>query len=302
MNLLITGGWNHTPAELDAIRSMGHQVHLMPNEKGPLPLPYEKVEGVICNGLFLHHPIERFTALRFIQLTSAGLDRVPLDYIRRQGIALYNARGVYSIPMAEFAVAGVLQFYKQTAFFRANQSLRRWSKHRGLLELHGKTVCILGCGDVGTECAKRFRAFGCRVIGVNRTAKADPAYDEIYGMEEGKRLLPLADVIIVSLALTEQTRNYLDAAAFSAMKKGCVLVNVARGPVVDTRAMLQKLQEGTLSAVLDVFDSEPLPSESPLWDLENVIITPHNSFIGEKNSQRLFSVIKENLTNGSNNR
>ena len=97
----------------------------------------------MCNGLFLYNSIERFTSLRLIQLTSAGLDRVPLDDIRARGIALHNAAGVYSVPMAEFAVCGILQLYKQSRFFAANQAQHKWEKHRGLLEISGKRVCIL---------------------------------------------------------------------------------------------------------------------------------------------------------------
>ena len=167
MKLLITGAWNCTNDQLNQIESMGHSVLFMQNEKDVLPCAYEEVEGVVCNGLFLSHPIEKFSNLRFIQLTSAGFDRVPMEYVKTHGIEIHNARGVYSIPMAEFALCGVLQLYKQSRFFLENQKQGRWEKHRGILELYGKTVCIVGCGNVGTECAKRFQAFGCNVLGVD---------------------------------------------------------------------------------------------------------------------------------------
>lgn len=121
MKLLITGAWKCTSEQLNQIESMGHSIVFMQNEKEELPCPYEEVEGIICNGLFLYHPIESFTALRYIQLTSAGFDRVPMDYIQAHGIKIYNARGVYSIPMAEFAISGVLQLYKQSRFFYENK-------------------------------------------------------------------------------------------------------------------------------------------------------------------------------------
>ena len=135
MKLLITGAWKCTSEQLHKIEEMGHSIVFMQNEKGSLPCAYEDVEGVICNGLFLHHPIEKFTSLRYIQLTSAGFDRVPMDYVQAHGIDIYNARGVYSIPMAEIAISGVLQLYKQTRFFYENQKNMAWEKHRGLLEL-----------------------------------------------------------------------------------------------------------------------------------------------------------------------
>lgn len=295
MNILITGAWNHTPAHRQAIEDLGHTVTFMQNEKDPLPVTYETVEGVIGNGLFLYHPIEKFTNLRYIQVTSAGLDRVPVEYIREHGIKLYHARGVYSIPMAEFALAGVLQVYKQTAFFQKNQNEHLWSKHRGLLELYGKTVCILGCGSVGAECAKRFRAFGCRVVGIDQTVWEAPEFDRILPQELLHQTVQEADVLVVTVALTEQTREMINAELLGNVKCGCVIVNMSRGAVVHTDALLDALRDKKIFAVLDVFEEEPLPTDHPLWDMENAVITPHNSFVGDGNAERLWSVIYDNL-------
>lgn len=295
MKLLITGAWRHTPEQLETIKALGHSVTLLRNEWDPLTIPYEEVEAVICNGLFLYHPIEKFTALKYIQLTSAGYDRVPMDYARSHQIVVHNATGVYSVPMAEFAVASVLQFYKQSAFFREIQKKHIWEKHRGLLELHGKNVCIVGCGSVGLACAERFRAFGCRIIGVNRTVRPCQAFDTIYPLDQLHEALRHADVAILSIALTQDTRCLIDEAAISAMKNGAVLVNIARSSIVDTQSLTQALMQRRLYAALDVFDEEPLSPDSSLWDMENVILTPHNSFVGDANADRLSCVIMENL-------
>lgn len=134
-----------------------HKVVFMQWENGELPCEYEWIEGIVGNGIFLSHSIEKFEKLSYIQLTSAGYDRVPMDYVKEHHIEIYNARGVYSIPMAEFAIGGVLQLYKQARIFSNNQKNHQWIKRRGLLELNEKSVCIIGCGSVGTECAKRFR-------------------------------------------------------------------------------------------------------------------------------------------------
>ena len=176
MNVLVTGAFQLNSEELAALETVGHRVFVHPDERIPVEQP-ERYEAVVCNGLFLHSPIERFTSLRLIQLTSAGLDRVPLDYVRAHGIELHNAAGVYSVPMAEFAIGGILQLYKQSRFFAANQAQHKWEKHRGLLELSGKRACILGCGDVGREIAKRLHAFGCHITGVNRTVRVLPDFD-----------------------------------------------------------------------------------------------------------------------------
>ena len=132
MNLLITGAWTDAKKHIAEIEAMGHQVRFLQQEKDELPCTYEWVEGVICNGLFLHHPISRFINLRYIQLTSAGFDRVPMEEVQRRHIEIHNARGVYSIPMAEFAIAGVLDLYKDMARFREQQKRHEWSKNRSI--------------------------------------------------------------------------------------------------------------------------------------------------------------------------
>ena len=295
MKLLITGAWNCTSEQLNQIEAMGHSIVFMQNEKDELPCSYEEVEGVICNGLFLSHPIEKFTSLSYIQLTSAGFDRVSMDYVQAHGIAIHNARGVYSIPMAEFAIGGVLQLYKQSGFFYENQKKSIWEKHRGVLELYGKTVCIVGCGNVGTECAKRFQAFGCKVLGVDLYPREDNAYEKIYSLSSLDEALLQSDMVVLTLPLTEETWHMMNEQRFAKMKNGSVLVNIARGAVVDEQALLKAVDEKLLGAVLDVFEEEPLSADNPLWKKANVIVTPHNSFVGDGNGDRMYQVILENL-------
>ena len=292
MNILMTGAFQPNSSELALLEAAGHKVFTHPDERAPVEQP-ERYEAVVCNGLFLYNPIERFTNLRLIQLTCAGIDHIPLDYIRRHGIELHNATGVYSVPMAEFVICGILQFYKQSRFFTANQERHKWEKHRGLLELSGKKACILGCGEVGREIAKRLCAFGCRVAGVNRTLRELPDFEE---------MLPLCklseaadcDIFVCCIALTEETRGMVNKEIFDRLSDGAVFVNVARGAVVNEADLIAWLQSGG-RAVLDVFEEEPLPETSPLWDMGNVILTPHNSFVGDGNRARLWETVKENL-------
>ena len=294
MKLLVTGAWRATADDLQSLREKGHEVLLQPQEKAPLICPYEMVDGVICKGLFLYHPIERFVNLRYIQLASAGFDRVPMDYVTEHRIEIHNARGVYSAPMAEFAMAGVLQLYKQTAFFRENQRRHCWLKHRELQELTDKTVLILGCGSVGTECARRFQAFGCRVIGIDIAVRKDEHFQAIFPLTGLDDLMPQADILILTLPLTNETRGLLNDSRLALLKPGSILVNIARGAVVDQTALLKFLPL-LGGAILDVFDEEPLPEDSPLWEAPNVLITPHNSFVGDQVPQRLSRVILQNL-------
>lgn len=295
MNILITGAWSDAKKYITEIEQMGHNVYFMQYEKDELPCPYEFVEGVICNGLFLYHDIKRFANLKYVQLTSAGYDRVPVEYINEKGIEIHNAGGVYSIPMAEFAVSSVLQIYKQSRFFYERQANKSWDKHRGLLELHGKTVCVVGCGNVGTECAKRFSAFGCEVIGVDLYPREADEYSKIYPVSRLNDIVSKADVVVLTLPLTKQTEKCINSEVLSRLRDGCVLVNIARGRIIDTQALIQELSARDICAVLDVFEDEPLPPESPLWEMKNVYITPHNSFIGDGNGKRLLHRIMINL-------
>lgn len=293
MNVLVTGAFQLNSKELAELEAVGHKVFVHPDERIPVEQP-ERYEAVVCNGLFLYSPIEHFTSLRLIQLTSAGFDRVPLDYIRTHGIELHNAAGVYSVPMAEFAVCGILQLYKQSRFFAANQAQRKWEKHRGLLELSGKRVCILGCGDVGCEIAKRLHAFGCHITGVNRTVRVLPDFDEVLPLDKLAETAAACDILVCCIALTPKTCGIVSEEIFDCLHDGAVFVNVARGALADEAALTKWLQNGG-RAVLDVFEEEPLPESSPLWEMENVLLTPHNSFVGEGNRARLWRCIQEAL-------
>lgn len=290
MNLLVTGAWSDGKNCISELEAMGHNVTFMQYEKDTLPCDYEWVEGVVCNGLFLNHQIEKFINLKYIQLTSAGFDRVDMNYVKAHNIEIHNARGVYSIPMAEFALCGVLQLYKQAAFFRENQRKHLWEKHRGLLELAGKNVLIVGCGSVGNECAKRFKAFDCSITGVDLFPREDNLYSEMLPLDKLDNALKQADIVVLTLPLTEQTHHLIDNSKLSLMKEGATLVNIARGAIIDTKALLNHIDRLT-GAVLDVFEEEPLNENSPLWDKQNIILTPHNSFVGEGNGERLRELV-----------
>ena len=278
MNLLITGAWQGAKEHFEEIEKLGHKVVFLQQEKEDLPFREEWVEGVICNGLFLYHP-------------SAGFDRVELNYVKEKKITINNARGVYSIPMAEFVLARVLEQYKRLEIFREQQKEMTWNKLRDLQELFDKRVLIIGCGSVGTECAKRFKAFGCEVVGVDVIPRMDENYSCMVGLEMLDEQLADADVIVLTLPLTYDTRGLIDGKRLSLIKKNGILVNIARGAIIKQKA----LEEWEGIAILDVFEDEPLNRSSSLWRAENFLLTPHNSFVGEYNINRLNKVIINNL-------
>ncbi len=296
MKLLVTGAFNATDEQLDKLSELGYEIMRQQDERGKPECDFSEADAVICNGLFLYHDISEFRSLKVIQLTSAGLDRVPLEEIRKRNIALFNARGVYSVPMAEFALAGVLNLYKRLNSFYDNQKQHLWQKDRQLSELCGKTVAIVGCGSVGTECAKRFKAFDTKIISVDVFNHCNKIYDEFCHISNIGSVLGEADIVILTLPLTDKTKGLFDGGMFSQFKDGSVLVNISRGAVVNEADLAAALESGKLSgAVLDVFETEPLDGGSPLWDMPNVIITPHNSFVSGNNGARLFALAYDNL-------
>ena len=296
MVLLISPTWRPTEEDLKTLSEMGHEVHLLKDERESLPIPYEAVEGVVCNNLFVFHPIEEFSNLRYVQLTSSGTDRAPVEYIRSHGIAFNNARGVYSIPMAEHALLCTLALFRRYDRFVKNKTEKRYEKVRDVIELHSKRVLTVGCGSVGMTCATRFAAMGCTVFGVDDYVECADPYEKIYKVAELDEALESADILLLTLPYTPETRHIINAERLAKLPLGATVINISRGGTLDTEALVSALSSGRLTgAILDVFEEEPLPATSPLWDIDNVIITPHNSFVGEGNGRRLSRLVIENL-------
>lgn len=296
MKLLLTGTFKYSQEQLNMIQSLGYEVTFVQDERVPLDIDVSEFEAVVCNSLFLYNDITRFKKLEFIQLTSAGLDRVPLDYLKEKGIKLFNAKGVYSIPMAEWVVLKILEIYKKSRKFYDNQAEHKWDKQRDLLELTDKTASIIGFGSVGYEVAKRLKAFDVKVIGVGRRKIESDLLDEYYLIEDIDQVLNKSDIVILTLPITEETRHLIDGDKIKNMKDNSVLVNVSRGGVIDEVALIEAIQnEKFLGVALDVFEEEPVSKDSLLWELENVIITPHNSFVSDIANDRLFKMIVLNI-------
>ncbi|MEE1076860.1 MAG: NAD(P)-dependent oxidoreductase [Acutalibacteraceae bacterium] len=296
MNLLLTGAFNYSEQQLKTLEELGCSITFVQDEREELNIDCSKFDAVVCNGLFLYTPIEKFLNLKYIQATSVGLDRLPLDYIKSKDIVLKNARGVYSIPMAEWCISRILDVYKHSEFFFENQKNKKWEKHRGLIELYGKTATVVGAGDIGTETAKRLNAFGVDVIAVDIVKPTAECYCSYFDISDIQKALSISDIVIITLPLTDETRNLFNTELLSHIKDGGILINMSRGGIIDEKALAIALENGKLgSAILDVFENEPLSADSSLWDIKNLLITPHNSFVSDRNSQRLFKIIYNNL-------
>lgn len=298
IKLLLTGAFKYSREQLGNLEYLGYEIVFIQDERKTLNIDVSDIDAVVCNSLFLYNDIKEFKNLRTIQLTSAGLDRVPLNYINEKGIQLFNARGVYSIPMAEWAILKILEIYKKSRVFYKNQELHKWEKQRDLFELTDKTAAIIGYGSVGTEIAKRLKAFGVNIISVDRQIREDDYIDESILIDDLEATLVKSDIIILTLPLTAETKHLINEEKIKVMKDNAVLINVSRGGIIDETALIESLRDDKfLGVALDVFEEEPL-SESLLWDLGQVIITPHNSFVSDKVNERLFELMIENLSRG----
>ena len=239
--------------------------------------------------------------LRWVQLTWAGVDRYVPQREALRGAVLTNASGAFGGIIAEYAVGAIIALYRGFPQYWDNQKRRVWAQQDRARTISGKRALLLGTGDLGRNLARRLRAFGADVTGLRRSAGAEVAeFDRVRSLQELDELLPQADIVVGCLPDTPQTRGLLTRARLRAMKPDAVFVNVGRGSLVATEDLVSVLQSGhLLGAALDVLDEEPLPENSSLWALENVLLTPHiagPSFGGNRDVQdAIWGICTENL-------
>jgi phosphoglycerate dehydrogenase-like enzyme len=240
---------------------------------------------------------EQAPRLRWVQLTHAGAERVDPRLIE-QGITFTTAGGLAATPIAEFVMAYVLMFSKGWPGLFRSQQQHRYARFMPR-EVLGKTVGIVGMGYIGGEVARLAKAFGCRVIGMRRSFTQrgpDAVADEGVPPGDLDYLLAESDFVVIAAPLTAETRGMIGAEQLRRMKRSAYLINIARGALVDEAALIQALKEGVIAgAGLDVFAQEPLPPESELWDLDNVLISPHVSGGTEIYNKRATDIFCDNL-------
>lgn len=221
--------------------------------------------------------------LRWLHASGAGVERYDLALIAGRGLTMTNSSGVSAPNMAEHILGMMIALARRFPTLVAAQSNREWrdsETHDEVAELQGQTVLIAGIGDIGLETAKRADSFGMRVLGLRRRGDLPPPpnFEQVFAFDALPDAVAEADHVIVTLPHTPQTRGMFDAAIFAAMKTGAIIYNVGRGPVIDSGALVAALASGHLGgAGLDVTDPEPLPADSPLWAMPNVLITAHTS-------------------------
>jgi phosphoglycerate dehydrogenase-like enzyme len=243
-----------------------------------------EADVLLVSGLWRNALLERAPRLALVQSISAGTDQYSREAFAAAGVRLASAQGSNERAVAEHALALILACARRLGEARDNQRRHVW---RGMIgdiggreaEIGGTTLVVVGLGRIGSRLAQLARAFGMHVIGVKRdAAQGGDAADETVAQAQLRDVLPRADYVALTCPQTPATEKLIDAAALAAMKPSATLVNVARGKVVDEEALIAALREGRLAgAALDCVEREPLPADSPLWDMDNVLITPHTA-------------------------
>ncbi len=238
--------------------------------------------------------------VRWIQTTSSGVgQKVHHLGLHETEVVVTTARGVHAEPLAEFVFMALLSHVKRLEYLKSEQRAHRWERYCGD-GLAGRTLAIIGVGEIGRRVAAIGRAFRMRVLAMNAvytvSRATDLGVDVLYPPSELHAMLAAADVLVLSMPHTPETERMIDAAALAALKPGAMLVNVARGTVVDEPALIEALRNGHLDfAALDVTLVEPLPDKSPLWDLPNVLISPHSASTVAQENQRITDIFCHNL-------
>jgi phosphoglycerate dehydrogenase-like enzyme len=232
--------------------------------------------------------------LRWLHTFSAGVDNPWFQALRARGVRLTTSSGANAVPIAQTVLLYLLALSRDLASWQDAQKRRAWEPHE-VVDLQGLTLGVVGLGPIGLEVARLGAALRMRVVGVRRSPRGDEPC-ETWPMARLDALLPHADALVLALPLSDDTHHLLDARRIALLKRGAWLVNVGRGALVEEAALVAALQSGQLGgAGLDVFEVEPLPDESPLWFLPNVIVTPHNSGDSPGNQVRAAEIFLDNL-------
>ncbi|MCM3759970.1 D-2-hydroxyacid dehydrogenase [Alkalihalobacillus oceani] len=236
--------------------------------------------------------LEQPAELRWLQSWTAGVNNLPLSKLKERDILVTGGNGVHAYPISETVFALMLALTRNIHTYVRNQQKKVWHDGSIRLELHQKTIGIIGVGAIGKETAKIAKAFGMTVLGVRRSAKPTDYVDEMYPIDELNSILPKCDYVVVTLPLTKETHHLFGQEQFAKMKRSAFFINIGRGDIVDEESLITALQQEQLAgAGLDVVSTEPLPADSPLWEMEQVIITPHTAGATEHYARRLIEDI-----------
>ena len=243
----------------------------------------------------LDETIKKMPNLKWIQLCSTGFDHLPIDYIIEHGIQVTTSKGTHAEPIAEYAFSCMFYFARKMDVFLKLQKEKKWYRLNHPTEITGKTVLILGTGYIGKEIAKKAKAFNMISIGINRTGTISDPFNQVYTFDDLSNVLPNADYLILSLPLTELTNQVIGMRQLELLRPTSVVINLGRGELIDETAALEALRASKIRGMaMDVFSKEPLPKDSPLWEMDNLLITPHMAALTDRFLDRSMERFVEN--------
>lgn len=256
------------------------------------------VDSIVAFQPFKKHTLQEFPRLQFLQLMSAGINQVDTDALKERGITLANAKGIYSIPIAEWVLMRLLEVNKRAFSHRDMQRDKIWEQDLGMPELTGSRIGIAGTGSIGTEIARKLLAFDVEVIGFNTDGRTTDHVEISYPLSTLAEHLQELDALVLATPETPATKGIINRALLQKAPDDLVLINIGRGSAVDEEALIDYLQENPkATAILDVFQTEPLPQKSPLWNMEQVIVSPHVCASSDRATDRLAKLAIDNLRN-----
>lgn len=294
LNILIAHRLNAN--QLNLLNDVNLDIHVTTCKINETPQYIENTDILVTWGQHdIRGLLPHAKRLKWIHTLSAGVDEILCPALAQSDILLTNSRGIHGIPISEHVLAMLLTFSRSLRQTYQNQQKKVWEA-LPYEELYEKTIAVVGLGSIGREIAKRTKALGMNVLAIKRTVTQEIFVDKLYTMEQLPHLLSSADYVVVTLPLTPETQNLFTLNTFRNMKKSAYFINVARGPIVNEADLITALSTGVIrGAALDVFAEEPLPPESPLWDLDNLIITPHIAAKSPYYIDRALKLFLENL-------
>jgi phosphoglycerate dehydrogenase-like enzyme len=285
-------------SHLEKIRSISPEIEVRVTTNNSEELNDSLLDAeIVITSRFLQVDLSKTPRLKWIHVVSAGMNDLT-ENVKKSDILVTNSSGVHPIPISEHVLGFMLMLYRKLNLAVKNQQIKNWSREvEGIQEMAGKTVTIVGLGHIGSRVARLCKAFEMTVYGVVRNPDREEQFvNKLVGEDQLDSLLPESDFVVDCLPATGETKGLFNLDRFKKFKPTCFFINIGRGDTVVEEDLIEALKSGLIAgAGLDVFETEPLPGTSPLWELENVIITPHNSGLTPKYLDRMINIFIENL-------
>lgn len=245
---------------------------------------------------FDNEMLDQAPQLKWVHSFSAGVDSMPLQRMKEKGILLNNVKGMHKGHIAEYAIAAMINLARNWHFMFRNQVEKVWDRSVEQDEISGKTLAILGVGQIGSELAKKAKGMGMTVIGMATTKERQENLDAVYLQDEITTIFNQSDYVVNLLPSTPKTEKLINREAFNAMNTSACFINIGRGTTVDESDLIEALSNGNIRAMVsDVFETEPLPEDHPFWKMDNVIITPHICGDNKRYLEKAFEIVLHNL-------